>query len=145
MWNLDRGPIALLLISLFLMAPSAQASEKEGVLRVGGDYRVEDISKVDSRTFRISFVHNEAIRHQRLVLLSDHVHLGVEVGQILRLSAEIAEEKDGYFEVSQVLLFLPSQYGKTPIWMLSATRPRPFLGGVKLLEMHAPAADYAIF
>ncbi|MFW7378148.1 MAG: hypothetical protein ACOH5I_05025 [Oligoflexus sp.] len=115
------------------------------ITRVGGDFLVKKIETLQDGSFRIVFDHADSTRHKTLVLVSDHVHMGVEEGQTLRLSAEILAEHEKYTEVSQVLLFLSSEYGKTPVWMLSQKQPHLSLGGVKLLEMHAPSADYAIF
>jgi len=138
-----------LFFTLILPSAGLQAFDEieasSRVARVGGDFVVEKIDFDDSGAFRIIFRHEESTRHKKLVLISDHVHMGVQEGQILRLSAEVLAEYPDYTEVSQVLLFLPSEYGKTPVWMLSQKQPQLSIGGVKLLEMHAPSADYAIF
>lgn len=126
------------------LANEKQPSQAQ-VQRVGGDFIVERIDAQQDGSFRITFQHSESTRHKTLVLVSDHVHMGVEEGQKLRISAEVLAEYSDYTEVAQVLLFLPSEYGKTPVWMLSQKSPKLSLDGVKLLEMHAPSADYAIY
>jgi hypothetical protein len=122
-----------------------QAQQGE-VTRIAGDYRVAEIQPIhQGNSFRITFVHEAGEPYERLILESDHIHVGIEQGQTIRLAAEVLEEHEKYAEIAQVLLFLPTDYGQTPVWMLSRKKPSLELRGAPLIEMHAPAADYAIF
>lgn len=122
---------------------SAPVSDRAEVLRVGGVYSIARIDKVEGGGFRIEF-HNDEVkgRFQTLKLESDHVNMGVSVGQKLRLSAEVLKEKGNEAEVSQVLLFLPHAEGPVPVWLLSKKGGE--LRGARYLEMHAPTTDYQI-
>ena len=117
------------------------------VKRVGGDYIVSSIESLDSDKVRITFRSAQSTgSYDQLVLVSDHVHMGIQESDRLRISAEVVEAKpNGISVVSQVLVFLPSRQGPTPVWMLSKTHPPSNLSGAKLLEMHAPSADYQVF
>lgn len=132
----------VLIITVFLSGNYVAA---EQVKRIGGDFLVEKIEGLSDGGFRVQFQHVEKSRAKTLVLISDHVHMGVQEGQLLRLSAEVLSQQDDYIEVSQVLLFMPSNYGQTPVWMLSRKQAQLQLSGARLIEMHAPAADYTIF
>lgn len=143
--------ISMVLFSIVLTINGAIAGENSNqsaatkAERVGGNYQVVDIEKKANDTFLITF-ENEAKsgRYDFLTLESDHVHVGVEKGAKLRISAEILSEKGDRAEVSQVLLFLPAGDTHIPVWMLSRKVPVDHLRGARFLEMHAPTSDYSI-
>lgn len=122
---------------------SIKASAK--VLRIGGQYRITHIDKLGTDNFRIRFQSEPLTgKHDHLVLISDHVHFSLEEGQVLRLSAEVMEEKATELEVTQVLLFLPNDHGFTPVWLLSSQFVTRDFHGARWLEMHAPQSDFLI-
>jgi hypothetical protein len=84
-------------------------------------------------------------RFDTLILQSDHVHVGLKLGSTIRLSAEIAAEHGGLAEVSQVVLFLPSRQGPTPVWLLSKNAQAKDLRAAPYIKMHAPQTDYQMF
>lgn len=134
------------LILLFvMMMPSIVLCQ---AVRVGGNYKIEAIRKNSTDQVVVIF---EAVqktgKYDKLKLTSDHVHMNIKVGSQLRISAELVEAKpNGLSLVSQVQVFLPTSQGSTPVWMLSKTHPpKRVLGGSKMIEMHAPGADYLIF
>lgn len=137
----------VLIAAIVLIAGIAQAAGKNQpeAEKAGGIYEVKEIEKKAGDTFTIRF---EAIaktgRFDVLVLETDHVHVGVEVGAQLRLSAQIISEQGATAEVAQVLLFLPVGQSHVPVWLLSKKAPAGELRGSKYLEMHAPTADYTI-
>ncbi|MCX6128855.1 MAG: hypothetical protein NTX25_07300 [Proteobacteria bacterium] len=115
------------------------------VLRVGGQYRVSQIEKIQENDFRIKFTSEPLTgKNDHLVLHSDHVHLSLQEGQVLRLSAEVLSDKAQELEVTQVLLFFPSDQGVTPIWLLSSQHTSADFHGARWLDMHAPQSDYLI-
>jgi hypothetical protein len=127
-------------------AAAAPVAEKAPeIQRVGGDYKVASIDKVNDHAFQVLFtaVHPTG-RFDNLRLESDHVHVAVKVGQTLRLSAEILTATGTAAEVSQVVLFLPGATGPMPVWMLSNKAPIGSLRAVKYLEMHDPLTDYMV-
>ncbi|MEI6397413.1 MAG: hypothetical protein WCO71_01465, partial [Pseudomonadota bacterium] len=69
---------------------------------------------------------------------------GLEEGATLRLSAYVSGKSGDVAEIAQVVVFMPGRAGPTPVWMLSKKSPR-LDPPAKLLEMHAPSTDYAIF
>lgn len=124
----------------------AQNQTKAQIQKVAGDYRIEKIIRTDTDSFKIVFHHvNNEEPFATLVLFSNHIHVGLAEGQVLRLSAEVLKRQETFTEVAQVLAYVPTDYGKTPVWLLSQNRPQLQLRGAKFIEMHAPAADYAIF
>lgn len=143
-----------LLVLFAMLAPLtlARAARSEDVpatspklLRVGGDYVVYDIRKVTEKSYEIEFrAADPTGKFDRVVLTSDHVHMAITKGQKLRISAEVGQTKGDVAEATQVLIFLPSVQGPTPIWMLSSRSKSLDLKGSKYLEMHAPQSDYTI-
>src|SRR5438309_1256347 len=103
-----RRFLILLVFALIAAGPAPQAPD---AIRVGGDYKVTSVDKIDDHTFRVQFQSVKPTgRYDQLRLDSDHVHVAVKVGQEIRLSAEIlSEDKHGASaEVAQMVLFLPS-------------------------------------
>ena len=113
--------------------------------RVGGTFVVSDISKKPDGTFVVEFKSDHPTgRIATVHLESDHVHFAVDVGSKLRISAEILSVNGNIAEASQVLVFIPSRQGHTPVWLLSKRASRFELNGAKLIEMHAPQSDFQI-
>ncbi|MBF0440777.1 MAG: hypothetical protein HQK54_02620 [Oligoflexales bacterium] len=142
--------IFLILLSISsLIAVGAKGSndgKQDSVKRVGGIYRVSSINKMSEGSYRIEFSSvTKTGRYDVLFLESDHVHVGLDEGAELRLSAEVIEDKGSYAEVGQVLLFFPSGDTYIPVWLLSKKISNFELRGSKYLEMHAPTSDYLIF
>lgn len=130
-------------------APSATVKPQPGSVaerqKVGGDYTVAAVDRIDDHTFRVEFAADHPTGHFDLLRLeSDHVHVAVKVGQKLRLSAEILSTQGTVAEVSQVVLFLPGATGRVPVWLLSNKAPTPDLRATKYLEMHVPLTDYMV-
>lgn len=130
--------------------PSSKSTEKqnqpEKLERIGGTYRIVRLNKLGDADFQIHF---ESVpltgRFDRLVLRSDHVHMSIQEGQVLRLSAEVLSSEKPEVEVTQVLLFLShSDYGTTPVWLLSSQHVTKDFRGSRWLDMHAPQADFQI-
>lgn len=137
-----------LLLGLWLVFSGFTLHAESKVERIGGNFKIERIEKLSDADFRISFVSQvETGRFDRLTLRSDHVHLSMQEGQVIRLSAEVLKTASGKeVEVTQVLLFLShSEYGTTPVWLLSSQHPTRDFRGSRWLDMHAPQADFLIF
>ncbi len=116
------------------------------VARVGGVYFVKSLDRQEDGTFIVMFESETATgKYDLLKLESEHVHIGVQPGQKLRLSAEILSSQGNTSEVAQVLLFIPGAGGPTPIWMLSKKNASRDLNGARYLEMHAPQSDFRVF
>lgn len=118
------------------------------VKRIGGDFKITSIERVAEGDFRIRFVsQGDPKKKDRLLLQSDHIHLSMQEGQVVRLSAEVlSQDVSGEFEVAQVLLFLSNkEYGTTPVWLLSSRHLTRDFRGSRWLDMHAPQADFQIF
>ena len=113
--------------------------------RIGGNFTVTRITKLPSGGFGVDFKASEgAPKFSKLHLESDHINAGLEEGASLRLSADVFSSKGDTAEIGQVVVFIPGRVGPTPVWMLSKKSPR-LDPPAKLLEMHAPATDFAIF
>ncbi len=127
--------------------PAPVEAENEKLLRIGGTYKVVKLQKRADSEFEIHFESAPPSgRYDRLVLHSDHIHMGLQEGQTLRLSAEVLKSSADELEVTQVLLFLSNpEYGTTPVWMLSSQHASgQELRASRWLDMHAPQADYII-
>lgn len=149
-------------VLLVLVAPGLKAEEKAKVstveetearsddgankpLRVGGDYQVSEIDRIRDDEFKIVFkAVAQTGKYDTLVLISDHVNMKVEKGQVLRLSAEVGKEDGTTAEVTQVLLFLPNGNTHVPMWMLSKHFPGRELRGSRYIDMHSPTSDYLV-
>jgi hypothetical protein len=137
-------PILSLLLFLVL-GGQAFADPLAKVERIGGLFKITSIEKLGNKDFRIKFEsETKTGKHDKLVLRSDHVHLAMQEGQVLRLSAEVLRDTSAELEVTQVLLFLPGEQGTAPIWLLSSDHPTREFRGARWLDMHAPQADYTI-
>ena len=133
-------------ILFYSMGLRAEGSEPK-LQRVGGRYKIASIEKLDEANFRIRFTsQTETGRFDQLILKSDHIHLSMQEGQVVRLSAEVIDAPKGQeVEVTQVLLFLSNpEYGTTPVWLLSSQHPTREFRGSRWLDMHAPQADFLI-
>jgi len=112
--------------------------------RVGGTFVVTSIKRISEGQFKIIFTAKDGEpRFKTLILESPHVHVAVEEGKELRLSAEIISAKGRTAEVSQMVLFIPGRVGHTPVWLLSKHAVKS-AAPAKLLEMHAPSTDYQV-
>jgi hypothetical protein len=112
--------------------------------RVGGTFLVSKIEKIKSGGFRVIFeAKSGKPKFQRLILETSHIHISVSEGQEIRLSAEIISQQGSTADVSQMVVYLPSRVGDTPVWLLSKHAPSS-RAPAKLLEMHAPSTDYQV-
>ncbi len=125
----------------------SQAQAKTTTVRVGGNYKVKKIERLKDSSFLVIFESTETTGRADVIRLeSDHIHMGVSEGQVLRISAEVTADKGKVVEAQQVLLFLPQIEGPMPVWMLSRhSRSESDLNGASYLEMHAPQSDFLIF
>ncbi|MBC7661659.1 MAG: hypothetical protein H7249_18335 [Chitinophagaceae bacterium] len=114
--------------------------------RVSGLYKLAHIEKKPDNEYVLHFeAQAKDGVHDQLVLNSDGLNVKVEEGQVIKLSAEVLTGSAKEHEITQVLLFLPSQdYGLTPVWVLSKSHETHEIRGARWLEMHAPQADYQV-
>lgn len=139
-----------LLIRIFLLVMigsgvAALAAEEPKLERIGGNFTVTKIQKLPKGGFSVDFKSSDGKPSvSRLHLESDHINAGLTEGDTLRLSAEVLSKKGDSAEISQVVVFLPGRSGPTPVWMLSK-KSGSLLPPAKLIEMHAPSTDYAVF
>lgn len=135
----------ILIVLLSLVSFSAAAVDKSNVERIGGNFTVTKIKKLPSGGFSVDFKSAAGTpKISRLHLESDHINAGLQEGNTLRLSADVISVKGDLAEIGQVVVFLPGRVGPTPVWMMSkrASKLEP---PAKLIEMHAPSTDYAVF
>jgi hypothetical protein len=152
----------MMLVFCFLSNVSAFAAVKSGqamdgqqqgtqrMERVGGDYRLADISgkcsgQIPGPCFKMTFMAvRKTGRFDELVLESNHVNFGVRKGDRIRLSAEIAVDRGPRAEVSQVVLFRDGNNPAPPVWMLSRKHKAGRGPAARYLEMHVPQTDYRV-
>ena len=136
------------IISLFLVFFSfpIMGAETSKIERIGGNFRVEKISKLESGVFVVEFSAAEGDpKFKHLRLESDNINAALVEGATLRLSADVTRVRDRTAEVAQIVVFIPGPVGQhTPVWMLSRKAPR-LDPPAKLLDLHAPVTDFAIF
>ncbi len=135
----------LSLLSLLLLA--AQNAPRAVLLRVGGEFKVKSIHQTADRGFTITFASTDRTAQvQEIRLTSAYLHVSVEEGKVVRLSAEVAARRGRVVEADQVLLFLPTANSYLPVWLLSRTAPAlSALKGAKYIDMHAPQSDFLLF
>jgi hypothetical protein len=150
----NSGPKYFMMVFLWAVVYPSYASESnmgaqnlqsDFVQKVGGEYRVSKIDRNGSGVFLIEFKATQPSgRFDILKLESDHVHVSVKVGQVLRLSAEVLDEQGPVAEVGQMVLFIYGQSGRVPVWLLSRKAMGRDLKAVRYLEMHFPANDFVV-
>lgn len=135
----------LMLASLFLLG--AQHNTKPKLVRVGGEFKVKSIQKTADRNFVITFASTDnKAKVQEIILESAYLHVSVEEGKVLRLSAEVAAQRGRVVEARQILLFLPTANSYLPVWLLSRSAPAlSDFKGAKYIDMHAPQSDFLLF
>lgn len=137
---------------------SEQESEQEietepyVVTRVGGDYEVTEVNKTAGGFETVFEAKTKTGSADTIVLSSAHVHMSVEKGKTLRISAEIARHHrdanqtlPAAVEARQVLVFLPAPEGYLPVWLLSRRSMGFEKGPTNYLKMHSPQSDYLVF
>lgn len=143
---MNRFSILKFIVALICICPlSLSAGSKEKTERIGGNFTVTKIKKLARGGFSVDFKASEGNPPiSRLHLESDHINAGLQEGDTLRLSADVLSKKGHTAEIGQVVVFIPGRSGPTPVWMMSksASRLEP---PAKLIEMHAPSTDYAVF
>lgn len=128
-----------------LLSFSVFAAESSKIERIGGNFKVETITKLPSGAFVVEFKAAEGEpKFTHLRLESDNINSALSEGAVLRLSADVTQIRGRRAEVAQVVVFLPGVVGPTPVWMLSRKAPR-LDPPAKLLDLHAPVTDYAVF
>lgn len=128
-----------------LLSFSVFAAESSKIERIGGNFKVETIKKLPSGAFVVEFKAAEGEpKFTHLRLESDNINSALSEGAVLRLSADVTQIRGRRAEVAQVVVFLPGVVGPTPVWMLSRKAPR-LDPPAKLLDLHAPVTDYAVF
>jgi hypothetical protein len=134
-----------LLVGFCALATGAIAAEESKFERIGGNFTVTRISKLSRGGFSVDFKAAEGTpKISKLHLESDHINAGLTEGDTLRLSADVLAKRGDTAEIGQVVVFLPGRVGPTPVWMLS-NKAANLTPPAKLIEMHAPATDYAVF
>jgi hypothetical protein len=137
--------LKILLVIVSIFSSQLYAGEKSKIERIGGNFLVHKISKSSSGAFIVEFRASEgAPKFKELRLESDNINAALVEGTKLRLSADVTRVSGRMAEVAQVVVYLPGAVGSTPIWMLSKKAPR-LDPPAKLLEMHAPVTDFAVF
>lgn len=118
------------------------------VLKVGGTYKIKSINQHDKGYFIINF---ESIprtgKFDQLQLKTYNVHFALKQSDIVKISCELEPKanKNNVFEIAQVVIFLNSSQGRTPIWLTSINKPIANFDEANYLEIHAPQSDYLIF
>ena len=136
------GLLCVLILSGAQQTPRSEQLPVKGKLVVG-KFKVKAIEQRDGY-HRLVFENVDlAAKTKRLTLDTNYVHIGVERGQVLKLSADVMAV--GSSEITQVLLYLPKDGSHSPVWMLSRLHPRMKFTGARLLDMHAPQSDYLLF
>ena len=135
----------LVLISLLLLG--AQNNTAAKLMRVGGEFRVKSIQQTKDHSFVVTFASTDSkAKVQEIKLESTYLHVSVEEGKVLRLSAEVATQQGRIVEAKQILLFLPTSSSYLPVWLLSRSAPTlSDLKGARYIDMHAPQSDFLLF
>jgi hypothetical protein len=131
-------------MSLIWTAPG-HASPAPRLERIGGNFTVAKITRLPKGGFVVEFKASEGTPPVKTLRLeSDHINAGLNEGDTLRLSADVVASSGDTAEVAQVVLYIPGKVGPTPVWMLSKGS-KPMDPPAKLIDLHAPSTDYAVF
>ena len=118
------------------------------VLKIGGTYKIKSIDQHDKGYFIINF---ESVpqtgKFDLLQLKTYNVHFALKKSDIVKISCELESNvnKNNIYEIAQVVIFLNSSQGRTPIWLTSINKPIANFDEANYLEIHAPQSDYLIF
>lgn len=126
---------------VFSLQPSAFANPE----KIEGLYKVEQIESASAKDFEIAFV-NTANIPRKLVLNTSAMPKGLKVGASYRLLAYLLPQskKTETPEILQCLIYIPSEVGPVPVWLLSKSASKLNLGQAPFLKMHAPSSDYHV-
>lgn len=138
--------VALCAVNFSAFAEEADQAKEAVLERVGGEYTVSKIERQKDGSFLILFKSRVSTKvADEIILYSDHIHIGVKVGQTLRLSAEVNSVKKKRVEAAQVVVFLPKKEGPVPVWLLSKKGRKEGSKPSKYLKMHNPQSDFLVF
>lgn len=115
-------------------------------VRVSGEFVVKSITADKQGFFTVIFTNtSKSAKIGTLRLETRHLHVAIEQGKRLRLSAEIGKWRGNVVEARQILVFVPTASSHTPIWLLSRHNTGDKkLQGAKYLDMHAPQSDFLV-
>ncbi|MBP9706235.1 MAG: hypothetical protein KBD78_01225 [Oligoflexales bacterium] len=131
---------------IFAQNTSIQTSPPIKIEQVGGTYKIEAINKYVGGVKVIFVSSSSADKYQRLILDTQHIHIGLDVGDELRISSEVESINKSTINIRQVLVFLPAVESHTPVWLTSKNLLVPdFFSNKNILKMHVPQSDYLIF
>ena len=132
----------------------AFASGKQGLkksrmqsIQIEGRYEVASIhtrkfAKSDSEYKRILFkrISKAKGKTESIYLDTLSAHPALKVGSSFELAAEVDEkvEHKGALEAIQILVQIPQNNGKVPVWLLSLKSKDLDLRGASYLKMHQP-------
>lgn len=143
--------VPVVFVALFFMLGIARAATEESrMVRIGGDYILGTITakcreQIQPVCFRIVFdAVTKTGRFDQLVLESNHINVGINKGDRVRLSAEIAVDRGQSAEVSQVVLFEGAPGSRPPVWILSSKHRAGPGPSARYLEMHSPQTDFLV-
>lgn len=130
--------------SEILANEKTQPAQKEKTIT--GAYTVSELAKTETGEFKLTLSAVEPSgTFDELTITSKDVHFGVKVNQTLRIAGEYVGSPGKKNELSQVLVYLPTQKRSTPVWIMSSRYPRQEKSARKLIELHAPATDYQVY
>ena len=115
-------------------------------VRVSGEFVVKSITADKQGFFTVIFANTaKDAKVNMLRLETRHLHVAIEQGKRLRLSAEVGKWRGNIVEARQILVFVPTASSHTPIWLLSRHSSNDKkLQGAKYLDMHAPQSDFLV-
>ena len=131
--------ILQLLLAVFTLATTNS-------VRVSGEFIIKSITADKRGFFTVIFTNTaENAKINTLRLETRHLHVAIEQGKRLRLSAEVSKWRGNMVEAKQILVFVPTASSHTPIWLLSRhSSSDKKLQGAKYLDMHAPQSDFLV-
>ena len=115
-------------------------------IRVSGEFIVKSITTDKQGFFTVIFANTaKNAKINTLRLETRQLHVAIEQGKRLRLSAEVGKWRGNTVEARQILVFVPTASSHTPIWLLSRHgSDDQKLQGARYLDMHAPQSDFLV-
>ncbi|NRA64350.1 MAG: hypothetical protein HRU19_07690 [Pseudobacteriovorax sp.] len=132
---------ALFLFAILSLGAVAKSNEVQGTYRFEVQERANDNSVVVKLR-----VEGSSKSPENLLFISQHIHPSVATGVVKKIYGTLTGQSSSEgLHLSQLMIWVQTQEGRSPVWMVSSEYPPKRISGSKYLKMHSPGSDYRIF
>ena len=138
-------PYVWMIGALFLATTSLNGT---GHKSIEGVFKISSITQGKKGKFQICVDSTKQKNKtlQTYCIISSNLHRAIEKGASYKVKGLLAKESKGKGIpgiLSQLVVFLPSEKGDIPIWIMSESYKPDEIGN--FLEQHNPQTDYMVF